>query len=93
MPPMEMKLSPLANGELTRVSLNGEVSTAMTLRNRRRLVRTLSQAGELEVALCVNADGLHDWCDAWTRAVEGVPSVTVRFELSESPSAEGRHDS
>ena len=65
----------------------------MPLRNRRRLLRALSQACELEVALSVDCDGLHDWCDAWTRAVEGLPSVSVSFELSDQPSAGGHRDS
>jgi hypothetical protein len=90
---MKLRLMPLANGELTALSLSGAVSTTMSPSRRRRLFKTLAQAGELEVALSVGADGLHDWCDAWTRAVEGVPSVSVRFELSGRPSVGGRHDS
>jgi hypothetical protein len=89
---MNLTLAPLANGELTRVSLSGSVVTVMPLRIRRRLLRTLSQVCELEVALSVDCDGLHDWCDVWTRAVEGLPSVAVRFELSDQPSAGGRHE-
>lgn len=93
MPPMKLKLRPLARGALTEVSLNGAVSTVMPLKNRRDLMRALARSAELEVALCVEADGLQDWCDAWTRAVEGVPSVAVSFELSAQPSAGGHHDS
>jgi hypothetical protein len=89
---MKLKLMPLANGALTEVSLSGAVSTTVSLNCRRQLLKTLAEAGELEVALCVGADGLHDWCDAWTRAVEGVSLVSVTFELSGPPSAGDRRD-
>ena len=93
MPPMKLKLRPLASGALTEVSLSGAVSTAMPLKSRRHLLRALARTGELEVALCVDVDGLHDWCDAWTHALEGLASVSVSFELSDQPSVEGRLES
>lgn len=92
MPPMKLKLRPLASGALTEVSLSGAVSTMAPLNSRRRLLRALAQASELEVALCVGTDGLHDWCDAWTRALEDVSPLSVSSELSEPPSAGGRRD-
>jgi hypothetical protein len=90
MPPMKLKLRPLASGALTEVSLSGAVSTTMSLQSRRKLVRGLARAGVLEVALCVAADGLHDWCDEWIRALEG--QVSVRFEPFDVPSAGGHRD-